>query len=159
MKSNRAFLQKPGNGYFCSRAILASVTSECPVKMVIICKIWTGTLANRTQRLIRNYTICLNYGKLRVKWNNLKSPFTTISQPTLREIDPTVLSVLWLHLAMYWADKLSSQAIKLRLRETEFDELLIWLPLYVVKAAGWNLFEESVVVFLKNFHHRQISNI
>ena len=43
MKSNRAFVQNPGNIY--SHTSLVAVISECRVKRVI-CKTWTGTLAN-----------------------------------------------------------------------------------------------------------------
>ena len=42
MKSNRAFVRNPGDGYL---QLIFSVTSACGIKRVI-CKTWTGTLAN-----------------------------------------------------------------------------------------------------------------
>ena len=77
-------------------ALFLSLWPQCRVKRVI-CKTWTGTLATvqtqirrrRTRRLIRVCTVCLNYRKLRVKWNNLKSPFMTIfSVFTQRQFRP-----------------------------------------------------------------------
>ena len=44
MKSNRAFVRNLSNKFF-RRAVLVAVTSEGRVKKVI-CKTWTGTLAN-----------------------------------------------------------------------------------------------------------------
>ena len=86
-----------------SRAILVTLTSESNLKRVI-CKTWTGlTHTLQTQirrrimwRLIRVCTVFLNYGTLRFKWNNLKSPFRTIFLALLRDTDPSVLSVLWI---------------------------------------------------------------
>ena len=62
MKSNNAFYEIQVV-IINSRAIVATVTSECCVKRVI-CKTWTGTLANsadqdQTPRLIRDCTVCL----------------------------------------------------------------------------------------------------
>ena len=78
-----------------SRAILVTLTSECSLKRVI-CKTWTGlTHTLQTQirrrimwRLIRVCTVFLNYGMLRFKWNNLKSPFRTIFLALLRDNRP-----------------------------------------------------------------------
>ena len=61
-------------------AILVAVTLECSVKRVV-CKTWTGTLANsadpnqtnRTWRLIRICTVFVNSRKLRMQWNSLPS--------------------------------------------------------------------------------------
>ena len=39
----------------------------------------------RTRRLIKVCTVCLNYRKLRVKWNSFKSPFRTILQVYTQE--------------------------------------------------------------------------
>ena len=93
MKSNRAFVRNPGNVFY-SRATLVTVTSECRVKRVI-CKTWSWTLANNIdldqtaqKRVIRVCTICLNYRKLRVKWNSYKSPFRTIL-PAYTQRQPT----------------------------------------------------------------------
>ena len=41
-------------------------------------------------------SVCLNYSKVRVKWNSIQSSFRTISQPTLRDNRPTSASALWL---------------------------------------------------------------
>ena len=59
-----------------------------------------GTLANSAdsdQTPQRVCTVCLNYRKLRVKWNGLKSPFRSIFPAyTQRQSTVPVLSVLWL---------------------------------------------------------------
>ena len=77
-------------------AILVAVMSECRVKSGMR-KTWTGTLANsadpdrhlKTRHLIRVCTVCLNYGKLRVKWNSLKTPIKSFAQLSLRDNQPT----------------------------------------------------------------------
>ena len=86
------------------RAILVAVTSDCRVKRVIG-KHWqtvqTQIRRHRTRRLTRVCTACLNYRKLRVKWNSLKSPFSTIL-PILHSetIGSPLLSVFWLTLVL-----------------------------------------------------------
>ena len=61
---------------------------------------------HRTRHVIRVCTICLNYRKIRDRWNILtvlmprSKPF---SQPT-RTIDPPVLSVLWLYMVDNFCD-------------------------------------------------------
>ena len=91
------------------KSILVAVTSECSVKR-FICKTWTGTLANSADQDQMQWkltsdqvcTVCLNYLKLRVKWNTLKSPRTgPFSQHTLRDNRPTsALSTLILAIHM-----------------------------------------------------------
>ena len=61
-----------------SRTILVAVTSECPVKKLSAkpgLEHWqtvqTKIRNRKTRRLIRVCTVCLNYRKLRVKWNSL----------------------------------------------------------------------------------------
>ena len=101
MKFNHAVVQVKVTVIY-SRAILVAVRQECNVKRVI-CKTWTGTLANittqirrrRTRRLIWVFTVCLSYRKLIFKWNSLMSPFRTIFPAYTQTINPPVLSVLW----------------------------------------------------------------
>ena len=63
-----------------SRAILVTVTSECNVRprLGYWQTVQTQIRRHRTRRLIRVCTVCFNYRKLRIKWNNLTSPFRTI---------------------------------------------------------------------------------
>ena len=85
MKSNRTFVQDPGNGFFYSCAFLVAVTSECRVKKAV-CKIWTGTLANSadpdqtSQNAASDQDLhcLLKLRKFKVKQNRLESPFRTI---------------------------------------------------------------------------------
>ena len=95
MKSNRASVRQIQVTAIYSRAVLDAVTSECRVKMVI-CKTRTGTLANSglssdaaKRGVCSGSAVCLDYRKLRVKWNILKSLFRTLSRPKRQ------LSVLW----------------------------------------------------------------
>ena len=68
------------------QTILVAVTSECSVKRVIRVKpalghsqtVQTQIRRQRMRPLITVCTVCLNYRKLKVKWNSLKSPFRTI---------------------------------------------------------------------------------
>ena len=84
-----------------SIVILVAVTSECCVKglsvkpgLSLVLEHWktvqTQTRRHRTWSLIRVCTVCLNYRKLRVKWNR--------SGPFSRQSTRSVLSVLWLFL-------------------------------------------------------------
>ena len=68
------------------------MTSECSSKRVI-CKTWTGTLANgadldQTLRPIRGYTVCLNYRKLRLNKTVVSPRSGPFSQSTLRDNQP-----------------------------------------------------------------------
>ena len=82
------------------------VTSECRVKWVSVKPglgywqtVQTQIRRHRTRRLIMFCTVCLTYGKLRIKWKSFKSPFRTIFQTyTQRQLThpPPVPSVLWL---------------------------------------------------------------
>ena len=88
MKSNHALDEIVVTVVYTSLTTLVAVTSECCWYRVI-CKTWTGTYGTlqtvQTQirrrvlrRLIRDWIVCLYHRKLKVKWNNRKSPFRTI---------------------------------------------------------------------------------
>ena len=87
-----------------SRAILVAVTSDCHVKSINWKKpglehrhtVWIQIRRRTLRRLIRVYTVRVNYRKLRVKLNSLLVPiqdhFLSLHSETT---DPAVLSVLW----------------------------------------------------------------
>ena len=84
-------------------AILVVVMSEC-CWCNVICKTWTGTFwtlsnsAVQRRCLIRDCTVCSNYRKLRIKWNNhMSSSRTHFLWLHSETMDPPVLSVLWLY--------------------------------------------------------------
>ena len=59
--------------------------------------------SDRCHRMWLLTSVCpvdLNYRQLKVKWNSLRPHSGPFSQPTLRDTDPPVLSVLWLSGAM-----------------------------------------------------------
>ena len=83
-----------------SRAILITVISaqgcQCRVKRVIVepafghwQTVQTQIRRRRTRCLIRVCTVCLDYRKLKVKWNSLKICLGTFSKPILRDNRPT----------------------------------------------------------------------
>ena len=94
MKSNRAFVRNPSNGYFC-RAILVSVTSDCRVKKVN-CKTSTGTLSNSIDQDQTPHNAASDEGlhcllklrNIRVK-GVFSLPSKSFFQPTLKGNRPT----------------------------------------------------------------------